>query len=367
MKLPVFVIVVSAALLAIFSGIKQGHPKYAVDLPTFPAYSLDGSDAIATAVIRNTGTTELEYRIEPSCQCTSISPRSGRIAGGGQSEITIKIPPLKSAKATRTVNLSVETNDPENRLSLFAVGAALKIPWEGDVRNISFGSSTPSMFRPSVEYFDLKSIGEDVQPVVNCNEKDTVFSCNVHKVGSRTWRVSVSTKSETPLGQYYTKYRLGSIAFPNILEFSVFQKLTSDVSCIPSFIMIPKGVVHEADLVLYSKSIPLIRDDISIAEVAGVEILGATQDSTSRVRLKLRFSPDSIATSPYRLTIRASESCALELPCIRTPALRTIDAQWERFNECLYAFRCSCVRNLQLLPRRFAGACLAERKGSSTL
>lgn len=124
-------LIVAAVALSTGLGIAQAQDKAAGPAPKVEAAQPEhnfgevwvGSKVDHTFEIKNSGDAVLKItRVKPGCGCTVAKEYTREIPPGGVGQIPVTVSTKAARKATKTVNINVESNDPASPFKLVMTG-----------------------------------------------------------------------------------------------------------------------------------------------------------------------------------------------------------------------------------------------------
>lgn len=134
-----------ATIILVMCGLRYRasfHPVCRIDSIATDLLAKLDEDAIGDFTIHNDGQAALDYKVIPTCQCTKIFPKSGRVEPGHSESIQVLIAPLKALNAIRPVTIEILTNDPHEASHRVGFTVAKSLPWIGVSGSTSFGVLT---------------------------------------------------------------------------------------------------------------------------------------------------------------------------------------------------------------------------------
>lgn len=187
--------------------------------------------------LANFGTAPLDFSITRSCGCTNVAPMAGTIHPGKRVAVLVTLTLPEHAGSERAVQVTVNSNDPDQPKAVCAVIARSPAPFRIEPRFLEFGSVLPQKLSETIGDFRLaKPTGEDRLIQARLTRGSFLVSA-MDQQG-----ISLAPKPTLPVGEYYDTLELSLEGDGStVIRVPVRIQVSAPLMAIPSTVFLRKS------------------------------------------------------------------------------------------------------------------------------
>jgi hypothetical protein len=261
-----------------------------------------------TFALENTGGGDLDYQIEASCGCSSLTPQAGRIAPGRSQEVRVGVR-LGTEGEKRSVKLVVRSNDPTRPTGAIEVTTECPAPAIATPNRVDFGrlaSGTSGEQTVTVEIRE-EVVGEDLAAIVP-KLSSGLFLASMVRVDQSPPRlvVKVSYPPSLPLGVSVDTLTLSRSGGVRLVEIPIVAEVIRPLVIVPEIVFLRASTAssdHSRPLILVKRLDGKLVGPLAKLEAPGnVKVEEVSDQKRNYRQFRLVFS--EVPTLPIQIKLR---------------------------------------------------------------